>query len=51
MNIKDEENIKIPKLALIDAVVSGLFGVSRPRHPKSLSAMMRRPSSRSTRRG
>jgi hypothetical protein len=38
------------KLAL-NSAVSGLFGVSSPRLPKSLSAMLRRPSSRSSRRG
>jgi hypothetical protein len=38
------------KLAL-DAVVSGLFGVSSPRLPKSLYAVLIIPSSRSTQRG
>jgi hypothetical protein len=38
------------KLAL-DAVVSGFSAFLAPRLPKSLSAMLRRPSSRSTRRG
>jgi hypothetical protein len=43
--------IRGSKLAL-DAVVSGMFGVSRaPRLPNSLYAVLRRPSSRSTQKG
>jgi hypothetical protein len=42
--------IRGSKVAL-NAVVSGLLGVFGPHLPTSLSAVLRRPSSRSTRRG
>jgi hypothetical protein len=42
--------IRGSKLAL-DAVVSSCSAFPAPRHPKSLSAMLRIPSSRSTRKG
>jgi hypothetical protein len=50
MGVLHYHGLRISKRAL-DAVVSGLFSVSSSNLPKSLYPVVRRPNSRSTRKG